>query len=149
MWLEAGAKEAATLAFSDPQAADKLRRATLIWMPGGDQNRFMQAIAGTGLDNVVRERHQAGIAVGGSSAGAAVLAAVMFTGDADLKSITAGATITAKGLALWPDALIDQHFLKRQRDNRLVYNILKRPALDGSIAVLVRIGISVSSTPIQ
>ena len=31
-----------------------LKRATLIWMPGGDQNRFMKAIEGTGLtkDNI-------------------------------------------------------------------------------------------------
>src|SRR6186997_1901261 len=50
MWLEAGAKEAAKVAFDDPGAAAKLRRATLIWMPGGDQDRFMKAIAGTGLD---------------------------------------------------------------------------------------------------
>lgn len=131
MWLDAGAKEAAKLAFSDPQAAEKLRRATLIWMPGGDQNRFMQSIAGTGLDDVIRERSQAGITVGGSSAGAAVIAEVMFTGDADLKSITAGATVTAKGLALWPDVLIDQHFLKRQRDNRLISAVLDHPNLVG------------------
>src|SRR6187551_2010461 len=57
MWLEAGAKQAAKLSFSDPEAAEKLRGATLIWMPGGDQNRFMQAIAGTGVDEVIRERH--------------------------------------------------------------------------------------------
>ena len=131
MWLGAGAKEAAKLGFSDPQAAEKLRRATLIWMPGGDQNRFMKAIAGTGLDDVIRERHKAGTTVGGSSAGAAILAEVMFTGDADLKSITAGATVTAKGLAVWPEALIDQHFLKRQRDNRLISAVLDRPDLVG------------------
>ena len=29
-----------------------------IWMPGGDQNRFMKAIDGTGLAEVIRERHQ-------------------------------------------------------------------------------------------
>jgi cyanophycinase len=131
MWLDAGAKGAAKLAFSDPEAAGKLRHATLIWMPGGDQNRFMQAIAGTGLDDVIRERHNAGITVGGSSAGAAILADVMFTGDADLKSITAGATVTAKGLGLWPRVLIDQHFLKRQRDNRLISAVLDRPDLVG------------------
>jgi cyanophycinase len=130
-WLEAGAKEAAKLAFSDPRATEKLRRATLIWMPGGDQNRFMEAISGTGLDAVIRERHKAGVTVGGSSAGAAILADAMFTGDADLKSITAGATVIAKGLALWPDVLIDQHFLKRQRDNRLISAVLDRPSLVG------------------
>ena len=131
MWLEAGAKEAAKVAFDDPAAAAKLRRATLIWMPGGDQNRFMKAIEGTGLDNVIRERHKAGVAVGGTSAGAAVIAASMFTGDADLKSIVAGATVIAKGLGIWPEVLIDQHFLKRQRDNRLISAVLDQPSLVG------------------
>ena len=131
MWLDAGAKEAAKVAFTDPGAAAKLRRATLIWMPGGDQNRFMKAIEGTGLADVIRERHRAGVTVGGTSAGAAVLAEAMFTGDADLKSIIAGATVTAKGLGLWPEVLIDQHFLKRQRDNRLISAVLDRPSLVG------------------
>ena len=143
MWLEAGAKEAAKLAFDDPQAAAKLRRATLIWMPGGDQNRFMKAIEGTGLDAVIRERYRAGATVGGTSAGAAVLADKMFTGDADLKSITSGATVVAKGLGIWPDVLIDQHFLKRQRDNRLISAVLDHPALvgvgiDEATAVIVK-----------
>ena len=145
MWLEAGAKEAAVVAFTDADAAAKLRRATLIWMPGGDQNRFMKAIDGTGLADVIRERHRAGVTVGGTSAGAAVLADAMFTGDADLKSITAGATVTAKGLGLWPDALIDQHFLARQRDNRLISAVLDHPALvgvgiDEGTAVIVKDG---------
>jgi len=145
MWLEAGAKEAEKIAFADRDAASKLRRATLIWMPGGDQNRFMKAIEGTGLAEVIRERHRAGVTVGGTSAGAAVLADAMFTGDADLKSITAGATVTAKGLGIWPDALIDQHFLARQRDNRLISAVLDRPALvgvgiDEGTAVIVKDG---------
>jgi cyanophycinase len=131
MWLEAGAKEAAKIAFTDPDAAAKLRRATLIWMPGGDQNRFMKAIEGTGLDDVIRARHKAGVTIGGTSAGAAVLAEAMFTGDADLKSIIAGATVIAKGLGLWPEILIDQHFLKRQRDNRLISAVLDHPQLVG------------------
>ena len=131
MWREAGAKEAARISFTDPEAAAKLRRATLIWMPGGDQNRFMKEIDGTGLADVIRERHRAGVTVGGTSAGAAVLADAMFTGDADLKSITAGATVIAKGLGIWPEVLIDQHFLKRQRDNRLISAVLDRPQLVG------------------
>lgn len=131
MWLEAGAKEAAKIAFTDPDAAAALRRATLIWIPGGDQNRFMKAIEGTDLGDVIRERHRAGVTVGGTSAGAAVLADAMFTGEADLKSITAGATVIAKGLGIWPEVLIDQHFLKRQRDNRLISAVLDHPALVG------------------
>jgi cyanophycinase len=131
MWLDAGAREAVKVAFDDANAAALLRRATLIWMPGGDQNRFMKAIEGTGLAEIIRERHRAGAAVGGTSAGAAVLAEAMFTGEADLKSLTAGATAIARGLGLWPEVLIDQHFLKRQRDNRLISAVLDRPALVG------------------
>jgi cyanophycinase len=131
MWLAAGAREAATVAFGDKQAAAALGRATLIWMPGGDQNRFMKAIAGTGLAEIIRERHRAGVTVGGTSAGAAVIAEAMFTGDADLTSLTAGATVIAKGLGLWPEALIDQHFLTRQRDNRLISAVMDRPSLVG------------------
>jgi cyanophycinase len=144
MWLAAGVSEAAVVMFDDrAAAAAALRRATLIWMPGGDQNRFMKAIAGTGLAEVIRHRHRDGVAIGGTSAGAAVMADAMFTGDADLKSLTAGATVIAKGLGLWPAALIDQHFLKRQRDNRLISAVFDHPALvgigiDESTAVLVR-----------
>jgi cyanophycinase len=145
MWLDAGAKEAAKISFTDADAAAKLRRATLIWMPGGDQNRFMNAIAATGLAEVIRERHRAGVTVGGTSAGAAVLADAMFTGDADLKSITAAATVIAKGLGVWPEALIDQHFLARQRGNRLLSAVLDHPNLvgvgiDEGTAVLVKNG---------
>src|SRR5437773_2486153 len=68
---------------------------------------------------------------GGTSAGAAVLAEAMFTGDADLTSLIAGATVTGKGLGLWSEALIDQHFLKRQRDNRLISAVMDHPAMIG------------------
>ena len=131
MWLDAGAREAARVEFDDKDAPAALRRATLIWMPGGDQNRFMKAIEGTGLAEIIRERHRAGVTVGGTSAGAAVIAEAMFTGEADLKSLKAGATAIAKGLGLWPEALIDQHFLTRQRDNRLISAVMDRPALIG------------------
>src|SRR5688572_31569069 len=73
MWLSAGAKAARKVDFADPGAKAAIEAATLIWMPGGDQNRFMKAIAGTGLDDVIRARHKAGVVVGGTSAGAAVL----------------------------------------------------------------------------
>jgi cyanophycinase len=144
MWRDAGAKEAIKVSFDDRDAAAAaLERATLIWIPGGDQNRFMKAIHGTGLDDIIRDRYQHGAAVGGTSAGAAVLVRAMFTGDADLKSLTAGATVIAPGLGLWPEVLVDQHFLTRQRDNRLLSAVLDHPDLvgvgiDESTAVIVR-----------
>jgi cyanophycinase len=145
MWLAAGAKEARKVDFADPGAKAALEAATLIWMPGGDQNRFMKAIEGTGLDDVIRARHKAGAVVGGTSAGAAVLSGRMITGEADLTALTAGKTELAKGLGLWTDGIFDQHFLKRQRNNRLLSAVLDHPGtigigIDEATAAIVRDG---------
>jgi cyanophycinase len=145
MWQEAGAGSVRKLDFADPQAREALSSATLIWIPGGDQNRFMQAIAGTGLDEVIRERHLAGVVVGGTSAGAAVLSGLMITGKADLQSLDAGTTVVAKGLGLWTVGIFDQHFLRRQRNNRLLSAVLDHPGtigvgIDEATAVIVRGG---------
>jgi cyanophycinase len=144
MWLDAGAKSARKVLFDDREAARAaLEAATLIWMPGGDQNRFMKAIAGTGLDEVILQRYHAGAIVGGTSAGAAILSARMITGEADLKSLTAGRTVLASGLGLVRDVIIDQHFLQRQRGNRLIGAVLDHPSavgvgIDEATAVIIR-----------
>jgi cyanophycinase len=144
MWKKAGAKDVRSVDFGDREAARRtIASATLIWIPGGDQNRFMKAIAGTGLDDLIRARHDAGVVVGGTSAGAAILSNVMLTGEGDLKRVTIGTTLTAPGLGLWPGVIVDQHFLARQRTNRLISAVLDHPTLvgigiDESTALIVR-----------
>jgi len=145
MWLDAGAKQARKVDFADPGAKGALEASTLIWMPGGDQNRLMKAIDGTGLDEVIRARYRAGAVVGGTSAGAAVLSKLMITGDADLAALTAGKTSLAKGLGVWDAGIFDQHFLKRQRNNRLLSAVLDNPGtigvgIDEATAAIVRNG---------
>jgi cyanophycinase len=107
-----------------------IESANLIWMPGGDQNRLMKALP-AGVIDTIRKRFREGAVVGGTSAGAAVLSQVMITGEADLRAIRRGATQTADGLALWPRAIVDQHFVRRQRFNRLLSAVLDRPELVG------------------
>ena len=145
MWLDAGAKEARKIDFADPGARAALEASTLIWMPGGDQNRLMKAIDGTGLDEVIRARHRAGAVVGGTSAGAAVLSKLMITGEADLKVLTAQKTELAKGLGIWDAGIFDQHFLARKRNNRLLSAVLDNPGIigvgiDEATAAIVRDG---------
>ncbi|MBA3641232.1 MAG: cyanophycinase [Acidobacteriota bacterium] len=145
MWLDAGAKEARKVDFAAPGARAALEASTLIWMPGGDQNRLMKAIDGTGLDEVIRARYRAGAVVGGTSAGAAVLSKLMITGEADLKVLTAGKTELARGLGIWEDGIFDQHFLQRQRNNRLLSAVLDHPGMigvgiDEATAAIVRNG---------
>lgn len=132
MWTGAGAKAVHVVSFDNGDAARAiLRDATLIWMPGGSQSRFMEKIAGTGLAELIVERHRAGAVVGGTSAGAAVLSAEMITGEADLKGLKSGTTVLKKGLGLLPGVLVDQHFLQRQRGNRLISGVLDHPTLVG------------------
>lgn len=146
MFAEAGARSVANWRFvgspgteelegpfpSVDETAAAIAAADLIWFPGGAQGRLLQALDEAGLADDIRRRHGAGVVIGGTSAGAAVLAEVMITGDDyDLESITAGSTHVDDGLGLWPEALIDQHFLARQRNNRLLAAVLDRPALIG------------------
>lgn len=132
MWTDTGAKSVRIVSFDQRDTARAiLKVATLLWMPGGSQSRFMEKIEGTGLAEIIVERHRAGAVVGGTSAGAAVLSAEMITGDADLKSLKSGTTVLKKGLGLLRDVIVDQHFLQRQRGNRLISGVLDHPTLVG------------------
>jgi len=131
-WTAAGIGQAAIGDPADPAAAIKaVREATFIWFPGGDQNKLTKALEGTGIPEAIRARYFEGALVGGTSAGAAVMSKVMITGEADLQSITATKTQTATGFGLLPEAIVDQHFLKRQRVNRLISAVLDHPDLLG------------------
>jgi len=132
-WTEAGVGTAVVADVKMPAEAIALvRQATFIWFPGGDQTRLMKALEGTGIPEAIRSRYAEGALVGGTSAGAAVMSRVMITGDAfDLQSVTAAKTDTKPGLGLFPEVIVDQHFLKRQRMNRLISAVLDHPDLVG------------------
>ena len=131
-WKAAGAAGAESLDLADGKAAvAQVKRASLVWMGGGDQNRLMKALEKTGVPEAIRERYREGAVVGGTSAGAAVMSKVMITGEAELDRIEAGATKTADGLGLWEGVIVDQHLVKRSRMNRLVSAVLDKPELVG------------------
>lgn len=132
-WTKAGIGKAVLADLKDPAAAvAAVKSASFIWFPGGDQTRLMKALEGTGVPEAILARYREGALVGGTSAGAAVMSKVMITGDAfDLQGITAGKTDVKPGLGLWPEAIVDQHFLKRQRHSRLISAVLDHPEVVG------------------
>jgi cyanophycinase len=144
-WRAQGAQDARVLDLADPaRARAEIAAADLLWIGGGDQNRFMEALGAAGTIESVRARWRAGAVVGGTSAGAAVLSGAMIVGGetADLTGVRAGGTALAEGLGLWPGTIVDQHFFERQRFNRLLAAVLDRPTLVGvgigeSTAVIV------------
>ena len=128
MWEAAGFAEVLLLDPLEPEAAvAAIARADLIWMPGGAQSRLVAALKEAGLAEAVRARHRAGAAVGGTSAGAAAMSEIMISGKPDPACFVSGAMPAREGLALWPEAIVDQHFTARGRESRLLTAVLDHP----------------------
>ena len=122
-----------------------LSRATGVWFGGGDQSRLTGVLLGTRAARVIAERHALGAVIGGTSAGAAVMTTPMITGDERRRggdryprdsgdtflTIARDNVLTAEGFGLLPGAIVDQHFLRRKRHNRLVSLVLEHPTLVG------------------
>jgi cyanophycinase len=127
----------------DDAVVRKLATATGIWFPGGDQSLLTAALQGSAALRAIRARFQAGAVVGGTSAGAAVMSDSMITGNqfwpgsttatdsGSFSRITRGAIEIVPGFGFVRNAIVDQHFIRRQRENRLFSVILERPSLLG------------------
>ncbi len=130
--------------------------ATGIWFGGGLQTRLAGVLRGTKVAAAIRTRYAAGAVIGGTSAGAAVMSTPMITGDerrrggdrypddssAIFITIDRNNVITEAGLDLVTNAVIDQHFLRRKRHNRLLSLVLEGPVrlgagIDESTALII------------
>ena len=109
----------------------QIKDATGIYFTGGDQNRIMDVLKDEELLKMLRDKYAAGTPFGGTSAGAAVMSDPMMTGDADLKILDGTKVGIRTGLGLIPNVIFDQHFLVRQRHNRLFGLIMVNPAMLG------------------
>ena len=133
MWQATDVKQVDLINTRKPAAAKRiLNEADLIWIPGGLQGVFMNGLRGSGLQEVILRRYREGAIVAGTSAGAAVMSQIMIGGRSDLDSLKAGtAPYLMNGLGLWPEVIIDQHFLQKGRFNRLVLATIDHPELLG------------------
>jgi len=135
-------------------ASDSLRNASLIYITGGSQSRFMDSITQTpAIAEALKNAYQDGAMISGTSAGAAVMSKIMITGDQNnypdytstYYNLEKNNMITAEGLGLITNVIIDQHFVKRARNNRLLTAIMEYPnhtgiGIDESTAILVKEG---------
>ncbi len=135
--------------------AHLLDGATGIWFGGGDQVLLIKALKGTKTDSAMHARYRDGAVVGGTSAGAAVMSAAMITGDerhpggvrpvkdsASYMTIARDDMIMAEGFGFLTNAVVDQHFVRRRRANRLLGVALEQPThlgvgIDESTALIV------------
>jgi cyanophycinase len=107
---------------------ETLRGAKGIFFTGGDQAILTSKIGGTPIFREVEKLYQSGGVVAGTSAGAAVMSAVMITaGVGDEAHSHKDAFITMPGLGFLPDVMIDQHFAQRKRLMRLLGAVAQNP----------------------
>ncbi len=137
-------------------SAALLDDATGVWYSGGSQDRVAPVLTGTRVNDAIVRRYREGAVVGGTSAGAAIMSPLMITGnqyreDSDtagyygdeFRAVARGFIELVPGLGYLPGAIVDQHFLRRERHNRLISAVLEHAdhvgvGIDESTAVIVR-----------
>ena len=118
---------------------EKLSGATGIFFGGGDQAFLTRDLLGTKLLDAIKNIYKNGGVISGTSAGAAVMSEIMITGN-ELKNndsthifitIEKGNVENIEGFGFLNTVIIDQHFIKRKRLNRLISMVLENPDLIG------------------
>ena len=134
-----------------PEMLEAAKKCTGFWFSGGDQNRVREKIVGTPLQKLILDRYREGAAVGGTSAGAAIMSRIMIEGEdrfgkLSLAEFGPGAYRTGEGMGFLPEhVIVDQHFLRRGRQNRLFSMAMEHPGhlgigIDESTALVVKGG---------
>ena len=124
---------------NDKKWIDSLAGAKLIYILGGDQNRFMKSVLNTPVYTAIHKAFKNGSTIAGTSAGAAVMSKYMITGQQLLDSVYKETfnklwdknVEFTEGMGLLENTIVDQHFLKRNRYNRLISAIAAHPDLVG------------------
>lgn len=131
-FLQAGASQVVQLAITqtnaDLQATyDAIAACDVVWMRGGNQANYVQWWNGTKTEAAIRAVFDKGGAVGGTSAGCAVLGELIYdsiTGSVSPKAAlrdpySTAISFTSDFLQLTPGVLFDTHFTERGRIARL------------------------------
>lgn len=139
-----------------PSFLDSISNAKCIYIPGGDQVKFIDIVKSTKIDIAVKKCFKNGGLIAGTSAGAAVMSQKMITGvelkypsttenseKQGFETIEANNIEIADGLGILQNSIIDQHFIKRKRQNRLIAVAIENPnflcvGIDEATAILVK-----------
>jgi len=135
---------------NDKKWIDSLAGAKLIYILGGDQSKFMNTVLNTPVYGAIHKAFSSGATIAGTSAGAAVMSRYMITGKQLLDNVYKETFNKlwdkniefSEGMGLLQNTIIDQHFLKRNRYNRLISALSAHPdfvciGIDESTAIIV------------
>lgn len=116
-------------------AVDAFEGATGVFIAGGTQERLVELLVGTHAVAALRARHADGAIIGGTSAGASILANHAISGGTGIGGETSDSAAikamveVAAGFGAFPGVIIDQHFSQRGRLGRLMAAFAANPGL--------------------
>ncbi|MEQ5871598.1 cyanophycinase [Sagittula sp. NFXS13] len=103
-----------------PNVIEMIERLDVLFISGGDQMRLTHVFGGSVLLDAIRTRHEAGMVIAGTSAGAACQSSTMVYGGAAGDALRKGAVKMSAGFGFVDGVIIDTHFLERGRFSRLM-----------------------------
>jgi cyanophycinase len=101
--------------------------ATGVFFTGGDQVRVTSLLGGTPADQMLHERHEQGLVLAGTSAGAAMMASTMIVHGHSEATPRLGIVRIGPGMEFMHGTIIDQHFAQRGRGGRLLTALAQYP----------------------
>ncbi len=116
----------------NPEFVEKVKKCDGIMFSGGDQLRLTTIFGGTEFLEIIQKGYfEEGLVIAGTSAGAMAMSNTMiYQGRSDLAHLKGEVKITT-GLAFMPEVIIDSHFDKRGRFNRLAQAVASNPSCTG------------------
>lgn len=133
LFRKLGADEAKALPLASRDDATKrewleyIEAANGIFVTGGNQLRLSTILGGTPVAQAIRRANARGVAVGGTSAGAAILSEHMIAYGTEGHAPRAGEVTLVPGFGLTNRIMIDQHFRQRDRLGRLLCALAYNP----------------------
>jgi cyanophycinase len=116
----------------DVACAELVRSARGIFLGGGDQLKLVSTLGGSRVWRAVREAFGNGASVCGTSAGAAALSETVLSGGEVTSAGSAVPLHLGPGLGLLAfSSVIDTHFARRGRLQRLIQQVARNPELLG------------------
>jgi cyanophycinase len=115
----------------DPELAARLDGVSGIFMTGGNQLKLSSFITGTRFAEAIHAAYRRGAVVGGTSAGASILADHMIAFGSGGSTPKQRMSQLSAGLGLIRGVVIDQHFEQRNRYGRLLSLVAQSPSLLG------------------
>ncbi|HAA33239.1 MAG TPA: cyanophycinase [Cyanobacteria bacterium UBA8553] len=114
-----------------PEYLEFIEQATGVFFTGGDQARITSILKDTEIDKLLHKRFAEGLAIAGTSAGAAMMPDVMIVeGDSETNPRIEIVEMD-RGMGFLPGVVIDQHFAERGRLGRLLSAVAQQPVVLG------------------